>query len=95
MRRSWLAAVLFAVALAIQALTPAVASVVIAAAPIGEASQTTICFDGRNKIDSDCVSCSGVSSLEAGRNILGKAPVRQAIALTPTVADRALPACAI
>ncbi len=107
MRRSWRSVLLFALALAIQALAPA-ASAIGAARPFGGSRASfEIClqaggFAGNEQLPGHhdrqrdacplCqMSCSGVAPLEARPTLAGLAPV-QWTALAWTVADRALPA---
>lgn len=105
MRRNWLTILLFALALAVQALAPAAAHVASAGITASAASDET-CFTNVGSTDRTqapghlkghrdaclfCQSyCDGAAPLGARVIHLGKAPV-QWTALFWTVADRALP----
>jgi hypothetical protein len=107
MRRKWRSVLLFALALAFQALAPAAANVALAAASDDIRASIQICLQsggpaGKNDLPGQTdrqhdaclicqVNCNGVAPLEARPNPVGLAPV-QWTALAWTVADRALPA---
>jgi hypothetical protein len=107
MRRKWYSVLLFALALAVQALALAAANVALATAPGEYRTSIQLCLQsgdsaGDNQLPGHhegqrdacfmCqVSCCGVAPLEARPNPVGLAPV-QWTALAWTVADRALPA---
>jgi hypothetical protein len=107
MRRKWYGVLLFALALAIQALAPAAANVALAAAPNEYRLSIQSCLQsgdpaGANQLpghhEGQCdaclmcqASCCGVAPLAARPSSAGLAPV-QWTALAWTVADRALPA---
>ena len=106
MRYKWCSVLLFALALAVQALAPAAGNIAFAASG-DQRFSLQICLqsggsDGSNELPGQndrqrdscpvCqVSCSGVAPLEARPDPVGLALV-QWTALAWTVADRALPA---
>lgn len=104
MRRQWICALLFALALAFQAAAPVAAHIVMERrGSSGEVCLTTVAkavdesqlpghHDSGHDLCALCgVWCSGVAPLEARPNPVGLAPV-QWTALAWTVADRAMPA---
>jgi hypothetical protein len=106
MRRSWLAVMLFSLALLVQAFAPAAARIAMARMPtagafslclqspgqIGGIPQSPAQRDHQRGACLFCqICCSGISP-EARLSSVGKAPVRWTTTFSRTVADRVLPA---